>query len=94
MNELCFDLVVWPIESVALNLRLCHVQVNLELLELLDLCSYVFDLCVNVGNKAVMRDSSLCRRKHGLFLGEENILLVLCEIASEKGLGKSEMLNL
>jgi hypothetical protein len=41
-----------------------------------------------------MRDSSLCGGKHGLFLSEENILLVLGEIAVEKGLGKSEMLNL
>ena len=41
-----------------------------------------------------MRDSSLCSREHGLFLSEENVLLVLGEIASEKGLGKSEMLNL
>ena len=54
----------------------------------------VLDLCVDVGNKTVMRDSSLCSRKHGMFLGEENVLLVLGEIASEERLGKSEMLNL
>ena len=58
------------------------------------MCIDVLYLCIDVSNKPVMRDSSLCSREHGLFLSEENVLLVLGEIASEKGLGKSEMLNL
>ena len=51
-------------------------------------------LRIDVGNEPVMRDSSLCGGKHGLFLCEENVLLVLGEIAREKGLGKTETLNL
>jgi hypothetical protein len=75
-------------------LSLGLIQVILECLKLLDLCIDVLDLHVDAGNEPVMRDSSLCSREHGLFLSEENVLLVLGEIASEKGLGKSEMLNL
>ena len=80
--------------SLSHQLVLGSIQVILECLKLLDLSEYVLDLCIDAGNEAVMRDSSLCGGKHGLFLSEENILLVLGEIAVEKGLGKSEMLNL
>ena len=80
--------------SLSHQLVLGSIQVILECLKLLDLSVDVLDLCIDAGNEAVMRDSSLCGGKHGLFLSEENILLVLGEIAVEKGLGKSEMLNL
>jgi hypothetical protein len=70
------------------------IQIILEVLKLLDLSIDVLDLRVDVGNKTVMRNGRLCSRKHGLFLSEENVLLVLGEIASEERLGKSEMLNL
>jgi len=38
-------------------------------------------LVVNVLDEAVMSDGSLCGREHGLFLCEEYVLLVLCEVA-------------
>lgn len=80
--------------SLLHQLVLGSVQVKLECLKLLNLSVDILYLCIDAGNEAVMRNSSLCGREHGLFLSEENILLVLCEVASEKGLGKSEMLNL
>lgn len=49
---------------------------------------------MDVSLGAVKSDGSLSGRKHGLFLSEENILLVLGERALEESLGKSEMLNL
>jgi len=82
------------VRALSHQLGLGPIQVILECLKLLHLSDDVLDLCIDVSNKAVMRDSSLCRRKHGLFLGKENVLLVLGEFAREKGLGKSEMLNL
>ena len=84
-------MIVWALSN---QLVLGPIQVILECLKLLHLSDDVLDLCIDVSNKAVMRDSSLCRRKHGLFLCKENVLLVLGEFAREKGLGKSEMLNL
>lgn len=41
-----------------------------------------------------MRDGGLCCRKHGLFLSEENILLVLGEVAFKKELGETDVLKL
>ena len=41
-----------------------------------------------------MSDGSLCGRKHGLFLGKENVLLVLCEFALEERLGEAEVLKM
>ena len=49
---------------------------------------------MDVSLGAVKSDGSLSGRKHGLFLSEENILLVLSEFVLEESLGKSEMLNL
>jgi len=51
-------------------------------------------LCMNVSLSPVKGDSSLSGRKHGLFLSEENVLLVLSEFALEESLGEPEMLNL
>lgn len=51
-------------------------------------------MCMNVSLSPVKGDSSLSGRKHGLFLSEENVLLVFGEFALEESLGKSEMLNL
>ena len=59
-----------------------------------DLCIDRLELIVNVLYELVMRDSGLSGRKHGLFLGEENVLLTLGELSSEEGLGKAEMLKL
>ena len=49
---------------------------------------------MDVSLGAVKSDGSLSGRKHGLFLSEENVLLVLSEFVLEESLGKSEMLNL
>jgi len=46
-------------------------------------------LCMDVSLCTVKGDGSLSGRKHGLFLSEENILLVLSEFALEENLGKS-----
>ena len=86
--------VIMIVGALSNQLVLGPIQVILECLELLHLSENVLDLCIDVSNESVMRDGSLSGRKHGLFLGKENVLLVLGEIASEKGLGKSEMLNL
>ena len=59
-----------------------------------DLRGDVLNLVVNVLDEAVMGDGSLCGREHGLFLGEENVLLVLGEVALQEGLGETDMLNL
>lgn len=57
------------------------------------MCIYILNLIVNVLDELVMRDDSLSGRKHGLFLGEENVLLVLGELASEERLGETEVLK-
>ena len=49
---------------------------------------------INVLDEEVMRDGGLCCRKHGLFLSEENILLVLGEVALKKELGETDVLKL
>ena len=54
----------------------------------------VLDLIVNVLDEFVMSDGGLSGREHGLFLSEENVLLMLCEFASEEGFGKTEVLKL
>ena len=56
-------------------------QMSLESLKLFDLRGDVLDLLVNVLDEAVMGDGGLCGREHGLFLCEENVLLVLSEVA-------------
>lgn len=92
MNELLnmFNLV----GALSHQLVLGCIQVSLEFLKLLDLSDDVLDLCIDASNEPIMRNSSLCGGEHGLFLSEENVLLVLGELTGEKGLGKSEMLNL
>jgi hypothetical protein len=80
--------------ALTLQLILCVHQIGLESLKLLNLCMNVLDLVVNALDETVMRDGSLSCRKHGLFLCEENVLLVLCEIALKECLGKTEMLKL
>ena len=62
--------------------------------ECLDLCINVFDLIVNVFDLFVMSDSGLSGRKHGLFLREQNVLLMLSEVSSEEGFCKTEVLKL
>lgn len=48
---------------------------------MVDLRGDVLNLVINALDEAVMGDGSLCCREHGLFLGEENVLLVLGEVA-------------
>lgn len=67
--------------SLTLQLVLSVEQISLESLKLFYLCVNVLDLLVNVLDEAVMCDGSLCGREHGLFLGEENVLLMLSEVA-------------
>ena len=81
--------------------RIMTLQLSLGLNEIVfvgdegfDLCIDRLELIVNVLDELVMRDSGLSGRKHGLFLGEENVLLTLGELSSEEGLGKAEMLKL
>jgi hypothetical protein len=52
------------------------------------------DLVVNVLDELVVSNSGLSSRKHGLFLREENVLLMLGKFASEEGLGETEVLKL
>jgi hypothetical protein len=69
-------------------------EVDFEGIERLDLRVNVLDLSVNVLDEFVMSDGGLSGRKHGLFLSEENVLLMLGELASEEGLRKTEVLKL
>jgi hypothetical protein len=95
VNELFSVVVVPPLcGALTLQLMLGDQQIGLESLKLLNLCMNVLDLVVNALDETVMRDGSLSCRKHGLFLCEENVLLVLCEIALKECLGKTEMLKL
>ena len=59
-----------------------------------DLCVRVPDLCINIFDKFVMSDGGLSSRKHCLFLSEKDLLLMVSEVASEKGFGKTEVLKL
>ena len=93
MNEL--------IGSISGSGRVMPLQCTFSLHEIVFVGDEGFDLCidrlkliVNVVDELVMRDGGLSSRKHGLFLCEENVLLMLCEFASEEGLGKAEMLKL
>lgn len=63
-------------------------------LKFFNLVNGELDLCIDVSLSAVKGDGSLSGRKHGLFLSEENILLMLGKRALEESLGKAEMLNL
>lgn len=72
----------------------CVHQIGLERLKALDFSSNRLDLSINVVDESVVRDGNLSSRKHGLFLGEENVLLVPCELSLKKCLGKSEVLKL
>lgn len=79
---------------MTLQLTFCLYKIVFVGDEGFDLCIDRLDLIVNVLDELVMCDGSLSCRKHGLFLSEENVLLMLCEFASEEGLGKAEMLKL
>ena len=82
VNELfCVVLVHTLCGALTLQLILGVHQIGLESLKLIDLCLNVLDLCVNALDETVMRDGSLSGREHGLFLSEEDVLLVLSEIA-------------
>jgi hypothetical protein len=69
-------------------------QILFECNKLFDLRGHPANLIINVFDKVVMSDGSLCGGKHGLFLCEKDILLMFSEIALKKELGKSDMLNL
>jgi hypothetical protein len=79
---------------MTLQLPFCLHEIVFALNECFDLCIDLLDLIVNILDELVMNDGGLCGRKHGLFLGKENFLLMLGELASEEGLGKTEMLKL
>jgi S-(hydroxymethyl)glutathione dehydrogenase/alcohol dehydrogenase len=64
-----------------LQLTFCLHEIILEGSECLDLGINVLDLIVNVLDEFVMSDGGLSGREHGLFLCEENVLLVLGEVA-------------
>jgi hypothetical protein len=97
MNEFVAPLVqfmVLRLRSVSSQLKFGLHQIILECLKALDFSINRLDLIVNVLDETVMSDGSLCGRKHGLFLGKENVLLVLCEFALEERLGEAEVLKM
>ena len=97
MNEFVVPLVrfmVLRLRTVSSQLKFGVHQIILECLKALDFSIDRLDLIVNVLDETVMRDGSLSGRKHGLFLGKENVLLVLGEFALEERLGKAEVLNM
>jgi len=95
VNELFGVVLVHPLcGALTLQLMLGVHQIGLESLKLFNLCMNVLDLFVNALDEPVMRDGSLSCREHGLFLCEENVLLVLGEVALKECLGKTEMLKL
>jgi hypothetical protein len=67
--------------SIASQLIFGVHQIVLECEKTLNFGSNGLDLIINVLYESVMRDCSLCGREHGLFLGEENVLLVPSEFA-------------
>lgn len=99
MNE--FVAVVPLVRFMVLRLRSVSYQLNfgvhqivLECDEALDFGINGLDLIGNVVDESVMSDGGLSCRKHGLFLGEENVLLVPSELSLKKCLGESEVLKL
>ena len=68
MNELLNILNL--VGTLSHQLCLGSVQVILECLKLLHLSDDVLNLCIDAGNEPVMRNSSLRRREHCLFLSE------------------------
>jgi hypothetical protein len=97
MNEFVVPLVrfmVLRLRSVSSQLKFGLHQIVLECGKALDFSINRLDLILNILDETVMSDGSLCGRKHGLFLGEENVLLVLCELSLKKCLGESEVLKL
>ena len=95
MNEFVVHRIVFLwLRTVSSQMIFSMHQILLECLKALDFSIDRLDLIVNVLDETVMSDGSLCGRKHGLFLGKENVLLVLCEFALEERLGEAEVLNL
>lgn len=99
MNELVVALalrvflVLW-LRSMSSQVIFGVHQIGLECGKALYFSSNGLDLIINVVDESVVSDGNLSSRKHGLFLGEENVLLVLGELAKKKRLGKSEVLKL
>lgn len=94
MDELIGVIGINRRRIMTLQLTFCLYEIVFALVECFDLFIDIPDLSVNVLDELFMNDGGLCGRKHGLFLGEENVLLMLCEFASEEGFGKTEMLKL
>jgi hypothetical protein len=94
MDELIGVIGINRRRIMTLQLTFCLYEIVFALVECFDLCIDIPDLIVNVLDELVMNDGSLCGRKHGLFLCKENVLLMLGELASEEGLGKTEVLKL
>lgn len=86
-------LVLW-LRSMSSQVIFGVHQIGLECGKALYFSSNGLDLIINVVDESVVSDGNLSSRKHGLFLGEENVLLVLGELAKKKRLGKSEVLKL
>jgi hypothetical protein len=94
MDELIGVIGINRRRIMTLQLTFCLYEIVFALVECFDLFIDIPDLSVNVLDELFMNDGGLCGRKHGLFLGEENVLLMLCELASEEGLSKTEVLKL
>lgn len=94
MNELIGGIGTNVGRVMPLQLTFCLHEIILEGSECLDLGMNVLDLIVNVLDQFVMSDGGLSGREHGLFLSEENVLLMLCEFASEERLREPDVLKL
>jgi hypothetical protein len=94
MNELIIGCIGIRCRPFALQLSFGLQQIRFEKRKLFDLQRDILNLCINVLDEDVMRDGGLCCRKHGLFLSEENVLLVLGEVAQKKELGETDVLKL
>ena len=73
--------VVGIMHTMIKKASFCLHEITAKSEKLLDLRGDVLDLIVNALNEPVMGDGSLCGRKHGLFLREENVFLVSREFA-------------
>jgi hypothetical protein len=94
VNELLPRRCVGRCGSLALQLPFGLQQIKLESRKLFDLLRYILNLSVNVLDNEIVRDGGLCCRKHGLFLSEENILLMFSEFALKKEFSEADVLNL
>jgi hypothetical protein len=94
MNELINRIIVCSCRIMQHELSFCFNEIIFMCDECFNLRIDIPNLIVNVLDELVMNDGGLCCRKHGLFLCEENVLLMSSKVAGEEGLCESDALNL